>query len=91
MRNAYYLITTWSCKLFIIIFSHDITLFQVHSYVNVESTLKACLVGPLVEDSPTTQRRNSASIMSKAAKLRRESFNLIVPKPVMITDGKQTN
>lgn len=65
-------------------------LLQVHSYVNVESTLKACLVGPLVENSPNTQRRNNASIVSKGVQLRKDSSNLTVPKPIMIRDGKQT-
>lgn len=63
-------------------------LLQVHSWVNVESTLKACLVGPLVANSPNTQRRNSSIIMLNAARLRRESATLTVPKPKMITDGK---
>lgn len=50
--------------------------------MNVESTLKACLVGTLVTPSPTTQRRNSVKIVKNA-----RSANLTVAKPIMIVDG----
>ena len=46
---------------------------QAHKWVNVESMLKFCLVGPLVPDSPFTQRRNSLKIAKAGAKLRNRS------------------
>lgn len=58
---------------------------QVHKWVNVESTLKACYVGPLKASSPGTQRRNSANIVKKV--LRHRDETLAVPKTVIITDG----
>ena len=61
---------------------------QVHNWVNVESTLKACVVGPLVASSPNTQRKNTSNIIKNAAKHRKESATLNVAKPIIIPDGE---
>jgi len=45
----------------------------VHKWVNIESMLKFCYVGPLVPDSPSTARRNSQKL-ADAAKLRSNSL-----------------
>ena len=64
--------------------------------MNVESTLKSCYVGPLVENSPNTQRRNSANLVNNARRkdsstlLRKESSTLIVPKTIKMAEGEQS-
>lgn len=58
---------------------------QAHSWVNVESQLKACYVGPLVNSSPNTQRRNSFNIKKNA---RKQNDTLLVPKTIVSNDGK---
>ena len=58
----------------------------MHNWVNVENTLKACFVGPLVENSPNTQRRNSANLIRN---VRRKDSNLTVPKTIKISEGER--
>lgn len=55
--------------------------------MNVESQLKVFCLGPLVASSPSTMRRNSLRIKKDAAKLRKMSDTLAVPKTIMVTDG----
>ncbi len=56
--------------------------------MNVESTLKACYVGPLVASSPTTQRKNSANIIKNNMTYRKDSLS--VPTTLVFTEGKRT-
>ena len=65
---------------------------QVHKWVNVESMMKACLVGPLVTavgkttttSSSTGQPQNTNSTVGRSTRTN----TLNVPKPLMIIDGE---
>jgi len=66
----------WDIALFAFLLYNYLLPLQAHKWVNVESTLKACYVGPLVAPSPTTQRKNSANIVMNNMAFRKDSLSV---------------